>query len=314
MLRLVARRLGLAIPLIFVVTFVTFVLVALTPGDPAATILGSYGTPSTDRALDVKLGFDQSVFVQYWHWLSKAIHGDLGMSILSGQPVSEQLTSRLSVTLSLVIGATLVSAVVGVALGTLSARRGGRIGRVTDGMAMLGFAVPSFWLGLVLVDLFALNLRWFPATGYVSFAQSPTRWFESLVLPVITLAAGGVTMVTKQTRDSMREVLAKDFIDALRADGVPEWRIVYVHALRNAAIPVVTLLGTFFVGLLGGAVLIEGVFALPGLGSLAVSASSQHDLPVIQGIALYFCIIVVAVNLIVDVLYGWLNPRARVSS
>lgn len=313
MLRLILTRLSLAVPLLFAVSFGTFVLVSLTPGDPAATILGSYGTPAEDKALDQKLGFDQPVLVQYWHWLVHAVHGNLGISALSGLPVAPQLNSRLSVTLSLVIGATLVSAIVGVALGTLSARRGGRIGRLTDSLAMLGFAIPSFWLGLVLVDIFAIKLHLLPATGYVSFGISPATWLQSLVLPVLTLAAGGITLITKQTRDAMREVLGREFIDALRADGVPEWRIVYVHALRNAMIPIITLIGTFFVGMLGGAVLIESVFALPGLGSLAVSATSQHDLPVIQGIAVYFCLIVVVVNLIVDLLYGWLNPRARVS-
>jgi peptide/nickel transport system permease protein len=313
MLRLIVTRLSLAVPLLFAVSFGTFVLVWLTPGDPAATILGSYGTPAEDKLLDRKLGFDQPVLVQYWHWLAHAFHGNLGTSVLSGLPVAPQLNSRLDVTLSLVIGATLVSAIVGVALGTLSARRGGRIGRLTDALAMLGFAIPSFWLGLVLVDIFAIKLHLLPATGYVSIGISPAAWLQSLVLPVLTLAAGGITLITKQTRDAMREVLGREFIDALRADGVPEWRIVYVHALRNAMIPIVTLIGTFFVGMLGGAVLIESVFALPGLGSLAVSATSQHDLPVIQGIAVYFCLIVVVVNLIVDLLYGWLNPRARVS-
>ena len=313
MLRLILTRLGMAVPLLFAVTFGTFVLVSLTPGDPAATILGSFGTPAEDKLLDHKLGFDQSVFVQYWHWLTHALQGNLGTSVLSGLPVGPELNSRLGVTLSLVIGATLVSSIVGVVLGTFSARRGGRIGRLVDALAMLGFAIPSFWLGLVLIDVFAIKLRLLPATGYVPLGTSPSEWLNSLVLPVLTLAAGGITLITKQTRDAMREVLGREFIDALRADGVAEWRIVYVHALRNAMIPIVTLIGTFFVGMLGGAVLIESVFALPGLGSLAVSSTSQHDLPVIQAIAVYFCLIVVAVNLVVDLLYGWLNPRARVS-
>ena len=311
MARLVLRRLLLAVPLIFVVTFVTFFAVGLTPGDPAATILGSYGTPAEDRALDVKLGFNHSIFVQYGDWLSKLFHGNLGVSIGSGLPVSTELNGRLGVTLSLVIASALVSTVVGVALGTLSARRGGRVGQLTDGLAMLGFAIPSFWLGLVLIELFALRLHAFPSTGYVTPGASLSGWLRSLVLPVATLAAGGITMITKQTRDAMRETLSREYVDALRADGLPEWRIVYIHALRNAAIPITTLLGTYLVGLLGGAVLIESVFALPGLGSLAVSATSGHDLPVIQGVALYFCVIVVVVNLIVDLMYGWLNPRAR---
>jgi peptide/nickel transport system permease protein len=310
---LIARRLILAIPLLFIVSFLSFVLVALTPGDPAVSILGSYATKAQYAALDRKLGFNQPALVQYWHWLARVLHGNLGISLASAQPVTTELNSALGVTLCLVIGATIVTAVGGVALGTLSAIRGGAVGRFTDSFAMLGFAIPAFWLGLVLRDLFAVSWHLLPATGYLPFGQSPSGWFRSLVLPVATLAAAGMTGIAKQTRDSMRDTLARDYVDALRADGVPEWRIITRHALRNAAIPVVTMLGTFFVGLLGGTVLVESVFAMPGLGSLAVTATTEHDLPVIVGVAVYFAVGVVVVNLLTDVIYGWLDPRARVA-
>jgi peptide/nickel transport system permease protein len=313
MFRLIARRILLAIPLLFIVSFLSFALVALTPGDPAVDILGSYATPAQYAALDHQYGFSQPVLVQYWHWLLRVFHGNLGTSLSSGQAVTSVLNGGLPVTLFLVIGATAATAAGGVALGTLSAIRGGAVGRVTDAFAMLGFAIPAFWLGLVLVDLFAVRGHLLPATGYVPFGQSPTGWFRSLILPVATLAAGGMTGVAKQTRDSMRDALARDYVDALRADGVPEWRVILRHALRNAAIPVVTMLGTFFAGLLGGTVLVESVFAMPGLGSLAVTSTTEHDLPVIEGVAIYFAVGVVAVNLLVDVAYGWLNPRARVA-
>jgi len=311
--RLLARRLLQAVPLVFAVSFITYLLVALTPGDPAVDILGTSATHASDVAFDRQFGFDHSVWVQYWDWLCRAIQGNLGVSLLNQQSVTTQLDQRIPVTLALVAGATLVAAVGGIALGTISATRGGLAGRLTDAFAMLGFAIPIFWLGIVLVDLFAVGLRLLPATGWVPLSQSLSGWVESLLLPVLTLGAGGVTAIAKQTRDAMREVLARDFIDALRADGVPEWRIVYVHALRNAAIPVLTLLGTIFVGLLGGSVIVEQVFALPGLGSLAVSSTYAHDLPVIEGIAVYFALGVVAVNLLVDLLYGWLDPRVRVT-
>jgi peptide/nickel transport system permease protein len=310
---LIARRLILAIPLLFIVSFLSFVLVALTPGDPAVSILGSYATKAQYAALDRQLGFNQPVLVQYWRWLAHAVHGNLGTSLVSAQSVTSELNSGLGVTLCLVIGATLVTAVGGVALGTLSAIRGGAVGRAADAFAMLGFAVPAFWLGLVLRDLFAVRWHLFPATGYQPFGQSPSGWLRSLILPIATLAAAGMTGVAKQARDSMRDTLARDYIDALRADGVPEWRIITRHALRNAAIPVVTMLGTFFVGLLGGTILVESVFAMPGLGSLAVNATTEHDLPVIVGVAVYFAVGVVAVNLLIDVIYGWLDPRARVA-
>jgi peptide/nickel transport system permease protein len=310
---LIARRLILAIPLLFIVSFLSFVLVALTPGDPAVSILGSYATKAQYAALDRQLGFNQPVLVQYWHWLVHALHGNLGTSLVSAQSVTAELNSGLGVTLCLVIGATVVTAVGGVALGTLSAIRGGAVGRAADAFAMLGFAIPAFWLGLVLRDLFAVRWHLLPATGYEPFGQSPSGWLRSLILPIATLAAAGMTGVAKQARDSMRDTLARDYIDALRADGVPEWRIVTRHALRNAAIPVVTMLGTFFVGLLGGTILVESVFAMPGLGSLAVNATTEHDLPVIVGVAVYFAVGVVVVNLLIDVIYGWLDPRARVT-
>lgn len=313
MFRLVIRRLLLAVPLVFVVSALTYVLVALTPGDPAASILGTLGTKAQYAAIDRRLGFDLPVWDQYWHWLDRALHGDLGTSLISSQPVAAQLNARLAVTVPLIAGATAVSALAGVALGAVSARRGGLAGRLLDTLAMLGFAVPNFWLGLLLVDVFAVRLRLLPATGYVPFAQSPAGWLRSFTLPVLTLAVSGVTGIAKQTRDAMREVLSRDFVDALRADGMPETRIVYGHALRNAAIPVVTMIGTFGVGLLGGAVLIESVFALPGLGGAAVSATGSHDLPVIQGVAIYFTLAVVLINLLVDLAYGWLNPKARLA-
>jgi peptide/nickel transport system permease protein len=312
-LRFVLRRLTLAVPLVLGVSFITFLLVGLTPGDPAVDLLGSAATKAQDAALDRTLGFDHSIWVQYWHWLEHAIHGNLGSSLLNQQSVVTELDQRLPVTLALVIGSTLLAAVGGIALGTFSATRGARVGRATDALAMLGFAIPTFFLGIVLVDLLAIQLHLLPATGWTPLTQSLSGWCKSLVLPVITLGAGGITAVTKQTRDAMREALSRDFIYALRADGVAEWRIIYVHALRNAAIPILTLLGTIFVGLLGGSVIVEQVFALPGLGSLAVSATQSHDLPVIEGIAVYFALGVVVVNLIVDLLYGWLNPKARLT-
>ncbi len=311
--RLIARRLLLAIPLLFIVSFLSFALVAIAPGNPAADILGLSATKAQYAALDKQLGFNLPVPVQYWHWVLRALHGNLGTSYVSSEPVTSIVNSGLTVTLLLVIGAAVLTAVLGVGLGTFSAIRGGLAGRLTDAFAMLGFAIPAFWLGLVLQGIFGVHLHLLPATGYVPFAQSPSAWLRSLVLPVVTLAVGGMTGVAKQTRDSMRDTLHRDYIDALRADGVPEWRIISRHALRNAAIPVVTLLGTVFVGMLGGTVLVETVFSMQGLGGLVVTAAGGHDLPVIEAITVYFTIGVVIVNLLVDLAYGWLNPRARIA-
>jgi peptide/nickel transport system permease protein len=177
---------------------------------------------------------------------------------------------------------------------------------------MVGLAIPNFFLGLILIALFAVAIPLFPATSYVPFDESPLEWARSLVLPVVALATPGIAVVAKQTRDSMRAVLERPFIRTLRASGLPRRSIIYKHALRSAAIPVVTVLGLIFVASLGGTVLVESVFAMPGLGGLAVQATTQHDLPLIQGVAVYFTVLVVAVNLLVDLAYGWLDPRVRV--
>jgi peptide/nickel transport system permease protein len=313
MVRLVAYRLLVSVPLLFGVSLLTFVLVSFTPGDAARTILGGNGTPQQYAQLRHEMGLDQPLYVQYGRWLQSVLHGDLGSSLFSGEPVTQALGERLPVTLSLIVGATILSALLGIGLGVLSALRAGRIGWIVDVLSLAGLAVPAFWLGLILVTFFAVDMRLFPATGYVPLDQSVGEWVRALVLPVVTLAVGGVAVVAKQTRDSMLDVLQRDFIRMLRASGVSEWSIILKHALRNAAIPVVTVLGLIFVSLLSGTVLVESVFVLPGLGSLAVQATSQHDLPVIQGVAVTFTLIVISVNVMVDLTYGWLNPKVRSS-
>ncbi len=312
MTALILRRLALALPLLFVVSALTFALTAVGPGDPAAIILGNSATPQEVAALDHKLGLDQPIVVQYWHWLSHALTGDLGTSVVTSQSVSQAIGARLPATLSLVLLATVVAAALGVGLGMVSALRGGILGRATDVLAVGGYVIPNFWFGLILVYLFAVKLGWFPATGYVSLGASPGGWLRSLILPVIALAAVGVTSVAKQTRDSLHEVMSRDFITCLRADGIPEWQIVLRNGLRNAAIPIVTVTGVLFIGMFGGTVLVESVFALPGLGGLAATAAQDGDLTMLQGITVVFCLAVIAVNLIIDLLYGWLNPKVRV--
>jgi peptide/nickel transport system permease protein len=313
MLRLIGRRLLLSVPLLLIVSTSTFLLVALIPGDVARTIIGSEGTPAQYRALRQSLGLDQPLPERYWHWLEGAVQGDLGSSLFSGESVTSLLNTRLSVTLALVIGSTLVAALGGVALGIASALRAGAIGKGVDALSLVGLAIPNFFLGLLLVTWFAVALPLFPATGYTTFAESPAEWLRSLLLPVVTLAVPGIAVIAKQTRDAMREVLERPFIRTLRASGITRRSIVYKHALRSAAIPVVTVVGVVFVGALSGTVLVESVFAISGLGGVAVQATSQHDLPLIQGVAIYFTVIVIAVNLFVDLLYGWLDPRVRVS-
>jgi peptide/nickel transport system permease protein len=313
MLHLIGRRLALSLPLLFVVSATTFLLVALIPGDVARTIVGPNGTPEQYDSLRVSLGLDESLPARYGDWLSGAVQGDLGLSLFSQEPVSSLLGSRLPVTLSLVIGSTLTATVLGLALGIAAARASGPVGRVVDAVALLGLAIPNFFLGLLLVAWFAVTLPLFPATGYVPFAQSPAEWLQSLVLPVITLAVPGIAVIAKQTRDGMRAALERPFMRTLRAAGVSQRSLIYRHALRNAAIPVATVVGVVFIAALSGTVLVESVFSMPGLGGLAVQATDQHDLTLIQGVAVVFTAIVILVNLAVDIAYGWLDPRVRVS-
>ncbi len=290
----------------------TFITVAFIPGDPAVRILGAGHTLAQYHALDRKLGLEQPVLVQYWHWLDGLFHGSLGRSLFTSEPVATELRQRVWVTLSLVIGATLVSVVAGVALGVGSALSGGPLGRLLDGVAWLGFALPAFWLGLILVEFFALKIHLLPAEGYVALSQSPGDWARSLVLPVLTLAAAGATGIAKQTRSSMADALGQEYVASLRMAGISERSVVLRHALRNAGLPVITMAGLFFVAMLSGTIVVEQVFVLPGLGGLAVQAATDHDLPVIEGVVVYFTLVVIAVNLLVDLSYAWLNPRVRV--
>ncbi|WP_406462820.1 ABC transporter permease [Streptomyces sp. NBC_01622] len=311
MLTLIARRLALSVPLLVMVTAVTFVLESLVPGDTARALIGASGSTEAYNKLRDQLGLDKPLWSQYGHYLDNLVHGSLGTSVFTGQPVSATLNQRLPVTLSLVLLATVFAAVVGILLGVVSAVRGGVLGRFVEALSLVGLALPGFWVALVLVEAFAVALRAFPATGYVSPTQSFGTWLWALCLPVTALGLVGIASIAKQTRDSMKDALASNYIRTLRANGIPRRSIIWKHALRNGAIPVVTVIGLAFVSALSASVFIEAVFVLPGLGSIAVNATNQHDIPIIEGAVLYFTVLVVIVNLVLDVLYGLLNPKVR---
>jgi peptide/nickel transport system permease protein len=316
MIRAALRWLASSVALLFAVSALTFLLSALAPGDAAKAMLSGQTTSYSQeqyQQLRHELGIDQPLPVQYWHWLDRLLHGSLGTDLFSGQRITEALGGRLGASLSIIVGTVLVSALVGVAAGTFSAVRGGLPGRLVDGLSLLGLAAPNFWLSLLLVELFAVQYGLLPPTGYVPFGDDPVQWLRGLALPVLALSAGGSAFIARQTRDAMADVLGRPFIVALRAYGLPLRSIVFRHALRSAAIPVVTVLGLMFVSLLGGTVLIEGIFAIPGLGQQAVTASSTHNLPMIEGVAFSFTVIVIVVNLLVDLSYRWLNPKVRAS-
>jgi peptide/nickel transport system permease protein len=311
MLRALLRRVLLAIPLLFVVSILTFVLTGLIPGDPAHTILGTNATAASIKAINKTLGLDRPVYVQYWDWLMGLFHGTLGGSIFSGEPVTDILGDGLPITVTLIVGALLISVLVGVPVGVASARRAKSGGQLIDAFSLVGYAIPPFFLGLLLALLFADTLQIFPPSGWVDPGDSISGWLLSIVLPIATLAIPGAAIVARQTRQGMLEVLGRDFIRSLRARGLSQNSILYKHALRNALGNVVTLLGLYSVGLLLGTTLIETVFAMQGLGSIAVVATQQHDLPVLEGAALYFTLIVIVVFALVDVARVALNPKLR---
>jgi len=313
LIRRIALRLPFAVILFFSATFLTFLLLALTPGDPAYLILGSSATPDAVHQLREQLGLDLPLPVRYWNWVTGFVSGDMGNSIFTLEPVAKVIGERLPVTLSLIAIGIIVMPVVGVSMGIFSAVRGGLLGRVLDVISLVGFSLPSFWVAAILLEVFAVSLHWLPAVGYVSPLTSPADWLRSLVLPVAALSLVGTASFARYTRDAMLDVLASEHIRMARANGLPESTIIYRYALKNVAIRVLTLVGLLTVGLLGGTVFVETVFALPGLGSYVVDGVLQKDMPVVQGVVAVFTLIIILVNLVVDLAYTALDPRVRAS-
>jgi len=315
-LALVTRRLIVSAPLLLLVSALVFVLTSIVPGDVTEAILGPKSSTlvplSAYTQLREELRLDQSLPVQYWTWLSHALHGDLGASLVTHQPVSQAITQHVPVTLSLVIGGLIVSVILGVSLGVVSAVCGGWLGRTVDVLAMTGWVLPVFWIAAELIAIFAVKLRWVPAEGYVALSQSRTEWLRSLALPVAALAIAPVGLFAKFTREAMLDALGSEYVRSARACGIPRVSIVLRHAFKTASLQVVTLAGLLAIGLLVGTVFVETIFALPGLGTLIVTAVNHHDLPVVQAVTVLFTLIVVGINLVTDVIYGLLNPRVRI--
>ncbi|MGK9148160.1 ABC transporter permease [Plantibacter flavus] len=313
MLGFILRRLVSGVVLIFVISVIAYTLLYLGGGDIARRILGQSATAETVAKKATELGLDRPLPVQYIDWLTSAFQGDLGRSWFTGQLVATGVTSRLAVTLSIVIGATIIAAIVSVILGVLAARRGGWIDNVVQFISVIGFAIPNFLIALVLVITFAINLRLFKATGYIPITTSFSGWVASVTLPIIALAIGAIATVSQQVRGSVIDAMSKDYVRTLRSRGLGTNRVVYKHVLRNAGGPALAVLGVQFIGLLGGAVIIEQIFALPGIGQLAVQATSSGDIPIVMGVVIATAIMVVIVNLLLDLAQAALNPKVRLS-
>ncbi len=310
--RYLYRRLGSTLPMLVMVGLITFLLIHITPGDPAAVVAGENASQEAIDAARHRLGLDQPFLVQFWHWLVAVLHGDLGTSFTSGKPVTELIFDRMPITLSLTAGATLIGLLIAVPLGVFAAtKRGSWLDKVTIFGTSLGIAAPEFFIGLLLVLLIALELGWLPATGYIPFEEDPVEWARRLTLPSITLGLGVAAELARQVRGAMIDVLSRDYIQTARAKGLSGFSIIIKHGLKNAAIPVVTVLGLQVRRLLGGTVIVEQIFAMNGVGSLAVRAVFLRDLPVLLGVALTTAVIVLIVNLLVDMSYGYFDPKVR---
>ncbi|TDC55935.1 ABC transporter permease [Actinomadura sp. KC345] len=312
MLRTVVTRLLAMIPLVFVVATATFFLGQLSGVDPAENIVGPDATAEQVAAVRAELGLDKPALVQYREWLGGVLQGDFGSSVYTKADVAESLWQALPVTLSLTVGGLLVGLVLGVPSGIWSALRAGRPSdRGVSLLATVGQAMPGFWLGLLLIFAFAIKLPWFPAVGYVPPSAGPALWFGSLVLPSISLGLIAAAAISRQTRSSMIGVLQQEYVRTALAKGLSKRRVVFKHALKNAAAPVVTVVSFQVTALLGGSIVIERLFAMPGLGSLAINAVLRRDPDVIQGFVVFTVVIVVVVNMLLDLSYAWLNPKVR---
>ena len=316
MLRFLMQRLLALIPVLFVVAVVVFLILRLTPGDPAAVIAGNNATNEDIDRIREQLGLTKPLITQFMIWLGNVVQGDLGYSFYLNKPVTELIAQRIEPTLSLAAGTMVLAVLIAVPLGTLAAwRMGGWLDRILSGFAVAGFSVPVFVIGYVLIWVFAIELQWLPVQGYRRLfgdaSQGIGAWAAQLVLPWCTLATIYVALIARVTRASVSEALTEDYIRTARAKGITEQMVLLRHALANAAVPIVTVIGIGIALLIGGVVVTETVYSIPGLGSLTVEAVLNRDFPMIQGVVLFFSVLYVLINLLVDLSYLWLDPRIR---
>jgi peptide/nickel transport system permease protein len=299
--------------MLFAVSFISYFLMYLGSGNVARLILGREATQDDVAALNEQLGLNRPFIDQYLTWLGNALQLNLGDSWSMPETVAEVLFPSLGVSLVIVTLTTLLAAILSVLLGTVAALRGGWIDRAVQFVSLFGFAVPGFLIAFFLISIFAIQFPIFNAVGYTDLSEDPSEWVKSVTLPVIALALGGVAATAQQIRGSIKDALTLDYVRTLRARGLSFNRVVYKHVLRNAGGPALSTLGVQFVGMLGGAVLIEQIFAIPGLGPYAVGATASSDIPAIMGLVVTTALIVIVVNLIIDLLTAAMNPKVRLA-
>ena len=311
MIQFLARRLLATVPLLFFVSLVVFSFVHVLPGDPAVLFLGEEATPETLAKFRTRLGFDRPLVTQYVEWLGRALRGDLGRSLRTNQPVTEAILQRLPVTLELLGAALAVSLAIAIPAGIVSAvKRNSGVDLASTVFALIGFSLPNFWLGLILIYVFALLLCWLPPSGFAPLPALADN-ARSLILPALTLGTALAALITRQLRSGMLEVLRQDYVRTAQAKGLGQGVVVAKHALKNALIAVVTVIGLQIGGLLGNTIITESLFALPGVGRLMIDAVFSRDFFIVQGVVLFLAVGYVLSNLIVDVLYSYLDPRIR---
>lgn len=312
MLIFVLKRILAAVPVLLIVTVLSFSMIHLIPGDAAVVAAGENASADQVAATRTQLGLDRNIVVQYVSWVGSLATGDFGTSLLSSHRNIDAILEALPVTLSLAFVALSWSLVVGVVAGVLAGlRRGTWIDRTLTGLTTLGISMPSFWLGMILVTLFSLQFRLFPATGYSPLGDGVVSWFSHLALPAFALGTVTAAEIARQARAGVVDVLERDYIRTATAKGLPRWKVVMKHTTKNAAVPVVTVFGLQTAALIGGAVIVEQVFGMPGLGSVALKAILERDFPVIQAFVVVITLFVLIVNLLVDVSYAYFNPKAR---
>ena len=310
MVRFIAGRLLGTIPVLFILSIGVFLMLHLTPGDPVQIMLGQDADPQSIAALRAELGLDDPLPVQYVKWVGNVLHGDLGRSIRTHQPVMEAIVTRLPVTIELSVVSLVISLLVGLPAGIVAAiRRNSAVDLTSTGLALAGISLPSFFLGILLILVFALWLRWVPPSGYTPAIQDPVMNLKQMFMPAVALGAALAGIVARMMRSSLLEVLGLDYMRTARAKGLSDQATVFGHGLKNALLPVVTVVGLQVGALLGGAILIETIFALPGIGRLAVDSIFSRDFPVVQGVVLFLTLVRVLSNLIADLLYARLDPR-----
>ena len=307
------KRVLSSILLLFTVVTINFLFLFSKGQDIARSVLGDAATPEQVSRKTAALGLDQPLLAQYRAWLWAALHGNLGSSWYTGQSVVAAIGERAVVTFTLAITAIVLAAIVAAALGMAAAVRRGWVDRLVQVMAVIGYAIPGFIIAMGLVLLFAIKLRVLPATGYVRVGDSLGGWARSIALPVTALVIATVASTAQQIRSAVIDVMRRDYVRTLRSRGIGETEILWKHVLRSAAPPGLTVLSLQFIGLLGGTVIVEQVFSLPGLGSLAIQATTRSDLPILLGVIITTVLLVVVVNLVIDLAVAWLNPKARVS-